>query len=161
MQTKINKIFKKTKSLPLDLFLEKVLYDNDFGYYQKKNPFGKNGDFITSPKISKLFSEIIAVWIVSTWEIFGKPKKFNIVELGPGDGSLIKEGLEVFKKFPKFKRLAKEPLGKYLFNNPLISKKETYVAKYSLGNNKYLGRKCIYDLDGERFFVVEVFLFHE
>ncbi len=68
---------------------------------------------------------------------------------------------KVYKKFPKFKRLAKEPLGKYLFNNPLISKKETYVAKYSLGNNKYLGRKCIYDLDGERFFVVEVFLFHE
>ena len=44
---------------------------------------------------------------------------------------------------------------------PMISKKETYVAKYSLGNNKYLGRKCIYDLDGESFFVVEVFLFHE
>ena len=68
---------------------------------------------------------------------------------------------KVYKKFPKFKRLANEPLGKYLFNNPLISKKETYVAKYSLGNNKYLGRKCIYDLDGESFFVVEVFLFHE
>ena len=41
MQTKINKFFKKTKSLPLDLFLEKVLYDKNFGYYQKKNPFGK------------------------------------------------------------------------------------------------------------------------
>tara|TARA_B100000989_G_C19401364_1_gene410125 strand:- start:343 stop:819 length:477 start_codon:yes stop_codon:yes gene_type:complete len=67
----------------------------------------------------------------------------------------------VFKKFPKFKRLGREPLGKYLFDNPLISKKETYVAKYSLENKSYLGRKCIYDLDGEKFFVIEVFLFHE
>ena len=47
MQIKINKIFGKAKSLPLDLFLEKVLYDKNFGYYQKKNPFGKKGDFIT------------------------------------------------------------------------------------------------------------------
>ena len=51
MQIKINKIFGKAKSLPLDLFLEKVLYDKNFGYYQKKNPFGKKGDFVTAPNI--------------------------------------------------------------------------------------------------------------
>ena len=50
----------------------------------------KKGDFTTSPKISSLFSEMIAIWIISTWEKFGKPKNFNIVELGPGDGSLGK-----------------------------------------------------------------------
>ena len=33
---------------------------------------------------------MIAIWIISTWEKFGKPKNFNIVELGPGDGSLTK-----------------------------------------------------------------------
>ena len=60
------------------------------GYYSTKQPFGKSGDFITSPKISNLFSEMIALWIISTWQIFGKPKNFNIIELGPGDGSLIK-----------------------------------------------------------------------
>ena len=47
------------------------------GYYSRY--FGK-GDFITAPTISNLFSEIIAIWIVSTWEIFGKPKKLNLVE---------------------------------------------------------------------------------
>ena len=93
------KFLKNSKILSGERFFQKRLYDKKFGYYTSKNPFGKNGDFITSPKISKLFSEIIAVWIVSTWEIFGKPKKFNIVELGPGDGSLIKRGLEVLKNF--------------------------------------------------------------
>jgi Uncharacterized conserved protein len=70
MKKKINKIFKKSKSLPLDLFLEKVLYDKSFGYYQKKNPFGKKGDFITSPNISNIFSEINKVWFVSFWQKF-------------------------------------------------------------------------------------------
>ena len=41
------------------------------GYYNTKNPFGKDGDYITAPKISNLFSEMIAIWIISTWENFG------------------------------------------------------------------------------------------
>ncbi len=98
-----SKFFKKSKILPVDVFFQNVLYDNKIGYYNTKQPFGEKGDFITSPKISNLFSEIIGIWIISTWEIFGKPKNFNIVELGPGDGSLTKVLLKVFEKFPEFK----------------------------------------------------------
>ena len=96
------KFLKKKKSLPVDKFFQNVLYDKNNGYYTTKQPFGEKGDFITAPKISNLFSEIIAIWIISSWECFGKPKKFNIVELGPGDGSLTKILLEVFKRFPDF-----------------------------------------------------------
>ena len=94
--------FKKSKILPTDKFFRNVLYDKKFGYYASRIPFGKRGDFITSPKISNIFSEIIAIWIVSSWEKFGKPKNFNIVELGPGDGSLANILLKSFKKFPEF-----------------------------------------------------------
>ena len=94
--------FKKTKTLPTDKFFRNVLYDKKFGYYTSQMPFGKNGDFITSPKISSIFSEIIAIWIVSSWKTFGKPKNFNIIELGPGDGSLTNVLLKSFKKFPEF-----------------------------------------------------------
>ena len=94
--------FKKSKTLPADKFFKNVLYDKKFGYYTTQMPFGKNGDFITAPKILNIFSEIIAIWIVSSWETFGKPKNFNIVELGPGDGSLANILLKSFKKFPKF-----------------------------------------------------------
>ena len=45
---------------------------------------------------------MIAIWLINTWENFGRPKKFNFVELGPGDGSLTKTLLETFKKFPEF-----------------------------------------------------------
>ena len=60
---KIDKIFSKKKSIPLDLYLEKVLYDKNTGYYQKKNPFGTKGDYVTAPNISNLFPEMITIWL--------------------------------------------------------------------------------------------------
>jgi len=100
---KTNKIFfKKSNILPVDQFFSNVLYDKKLGYYNSRIPFGKKGDFITSPSVSNLFSEIIAIWIIACWESFGKPKSFNIVELGPGDGTLSKTLLKSFERFPEF-----------------------------------------------------------
>ena len=100
---KTNKIFfKKSKILPIDQFFSNVLYDKKLGYYNSRIPFGKKGDFITSPSVTNLFSEIIAIWIIACWESFGKPKSFNIVELGPGDGTLSRTLLKSFERFPEF-----------------------------------------------------------
>ena len=51
----------KNKLVPLDMFFESILYHKKKGYYNKLNPFGLGGDFITSPGISNIFSEIIAI----------------------------------------------------------------------------------------------------
>ena len=105
---KTNKIFfKNSKFIPVDRFFKKVLYDKKIGYYNTQIPFGEKGDFVTAPKISNIFSEIIAIWIITCWETFGKPKNFNIVELGPGDGSLTSILLRSFKKFPEFNSIKK------------------------------------------------------
>ena len=98
----LNKYFPISKKIPIDKFISNALYDKDYGYYSKKIPFGKNGDFITSPGISSLFSEMLALWIVGFWEHLDKPKKFNVVELGPGDGQMCTTLIRVFKKFPSF-----------------------------------------------------------
>ena len=45
---------------------------------------------------------MIAVWVISLWEHLGKPKDFNIVELGPGTGKMCFNMIRVFKKFPSF-----------------------------------------------------------
>ena len=113
------KFFLKSKSLPVDKFFSNVLYNFKFGYYSNVYPFGKKGDFVTAPTLSKLYSEMISIWIISTWEIFGKPKNINIVELGPGDGSLIKILLNISKKFPKFNSAKKI----YLFEKNNFLKK--------------------------------------
>jgi len=99
---KIINLLKEKKSIPLDQFINISLYDKKFGYYMKKNPFGKNGDFITSPLISNLFGEMFAIWCVAFWEYIGKPRKILLVELGPGDGSLCKDLLRTFRQFKNF-----------------------------------------------------------
>jgi len=99
---KIVSIVKQKKSLPLDEFINLALYNKKFGYYMKKNPFGESGDFITSPLVSNLFTEMITIWCVSFWEKLGKPNKIVIVELGPGEGSMSKNFLNVAKNFKGF-----------------------------------------------------------
>ena len=88
-------------SLPLDKFIEFALYDKDSGYYMKKNPFGKDGDFITAPNITRLFSEIIAIWVITFWKSIGSPKKFNLLELGAGNGEMMKVIIATLKNFPE------------------------------------------------------------
>tara|TARA_B100001093_G_scaffold507729_1_gene568724 strand:- start:834 stop:1898 length:1065 start_codon:yes stop_codon:yes gene_type:complete len=97
--------FSNNKNLSVDKFFNRVLFDKKIGYYSSNHPFGKKGDFITSPGISNLFSEIIGIWIITVWHSFNKPKIFNIVELGPGDGSLMNILLETFKRFPEFNQI--------------------------------------------------------
>ena len=92
----------KKHNLTLDKFINHSLYNKKFGYYMKNNPFGKSGDFITAPNISRLFSEMIAIWVLSFWKSLGSPKKFNLIELGAGNGEMMKVIVESFQNFPKF-----------------------------------------------------------
>jgi len=98
---------KKNVLFTLDKFIEESLYNKKHGYYMKKNPFGANGDFITAPNISMLFSEMIAVWVISFWEKLDCPKQFNLVELGAGNGEMMRVLVRTFNKFPKFKNSCK------------------------------------------------------
>ena len=95
---------KRKLNLSLDKFINLSLYSKKFGYYMKKNPFGEKGDFITSPNISRLFSEMIAIWVISFWQSIGFPKKFNLIELGGGNGEMMKIIIESLKNFPNFSK---------------------------------------------------------
>ncbi len=122
-----SKFFNNHKSLPVDKFFHNVLYDKKIGYYNSRLPFGRKGDFITAPGVSSLFSEMIAIWFISTWEVYGKPENFSIVELGPGDGSLMRTLIQVFKKFPEFNKKKKI----YLFEISNFMKK---LQKKNIGD---------------------------
>ena len=65
-------------TLSIDTFIEKVLYDKKKGYYSRKS-LGIKGDFITAPLVSPLFSEMIAVWVISFWMKLKKLKKFSLL----------------------------------------------------------------------------------
>ena len=120
---------KKEKILSMDKFIHQALYDKKFGYYMKKNPFGQNGDYITSPNISVLFSEMISIWIILFWENLKCPKRINLIELGSGNGEMIKQIIKTFKKFPIFKKCCKINI---LEKSPYLKK----IQKKKLKNNK-------------------------
>jgi hypothetical protein len=85
-------------------YVSLALNHSTHGYYQHKhNKIGLEGDFITSPEVSQLFGEMIALWCLDMWHSMGCPPQFILSELGPGNGTLMKDILRISEKFPKFK----------------------------------------------------------
>ncbi|KAJ2741563.1 hypothetical protein GGI20_005099 [Coemansia sp. BCRC 34301] len=72
------------------------------GYYTRGQVFGREGDFVTSPEISQMFGEVIAIWYVMQWETMGRPPKTAFVELGPGRGTLMGDIMRAAKRFKPF-----------------------------------------------------------
>ncbi|KAF3792299.1 NADH dehydrogenase ubiquinone complex I assembly factor 7 [Nymphaea thermarum] len=85
-------------------YMEEVLTNPTAGFYINRDVFGAAGDFITSPEVSQMFGEMIGVWSVCLWEQMGQPEKVNLIELGPGRGTLMADLLRGTSKFDKFKQ---------------------------------------------------------
>ena len=92
---------KKKKILPLDQYIDFCLYKFKEAIIKKNS--NSNLDFVTSPHVSSIFSEMIAIWIVLFWNKIKKPKTLNILELGPGDGTMGKDIISSLGKINFFK----------------------------------------------------------
>ena len=91
-------------------FMEAALLDDEFGYYRTADPLGAGGDFITAPEVSQVFGELIGLWCVEVWSAMGAPNPFNLVELGPGRGTLMADALRAARLVPNFIEAAKVQL---------------------------------------------------
>ncbi|KQK08487.1 protein arginine methyltransferase NDUFAF7, mitochondrial [Brachypodium distachyon] len=94
----------KFRSGPISVaeYMEEVLTNPQSGYYMNRDVFGESGDFITSPEVSQMFGELIGVWAMCLWEQMGQPEKVNLIELGPGRGTLLADLLRGSAKFVNF-----------------------------------------------------------
>ncbi|GGB52634.1 class I SAM-dependent methyltransferase [Blastomonas aquatica] len=68
-------------------------------YYNRADPFGATGDFITAPEISQMFGEMIGLWLADQWQRAGKPALCHYVEFGPGRGTLVSDALRAAEQF--------------------------------------------------------------
>lgn len=90
---------KSTGPITVADYMKEALTHPVLGYYMQKDVFGSAGDFTTSPEISQMFGEIVAVWCLHEWQKVGAPKPLQLVELGPGRGTLMRDVLRVFSHF--------------------------------------------------------------
>ncbi|MDX2112466.1 MAG: SAM-dependent methyltransferase [Alphaproteobacteria bacterium] len=87
--------------IPVSEYMSLCLAHPEHGYYMKRDPLGKDGDFITSPEISQIFGELLGLWLASQWEKQGKPNA-TLLEMGPGRGTLMNDALRATKKIKGF-----------------------------------------------------------
>ena len=153
----------KKNFFALDEFINQALYNPKNGFYMKNNPFGGKGDFITSPNISILFSEMLSVWTVSFWQNLKCPKKINLIELGSGNGQMIYDMINSFKNFPKFYKsckfiiLEKSPYLKKIQKKKLKKFKVKWIKNLNQiqkGNNIFIANEFFDALPIKQFFKI-------
>jgi NADH dehydrogenase [ubiquinone] 1 alpha subcomplex assembly factor 7 len=128
-------------------YMREVLTNPTSGYYMFKDVFGQQGDFITSPEINQIFGEVriftitfqsslnlvlfqlIAIWCLTEWQKIGSPSPLQIVELGPGRGTLIQDMLRVFNQFKQEKQVTFHLVEISPYLSKLQSQKLCYNSK--------------------------------
>ncbi len=126
LQNRLKTKLQKTP-MPLSDYMAMCLYDPKAGYYTTKIPIGTAGDFTTAPEISQLFGEMMAVWALDQTQ--GKPH--NLIEFGPGKGTLLSDISRISEKYD-------------LFNYFCI---ETSPKLTTLQKDKLKGLNCIWGHD--------------
>ena len=83
-------------------YVTRCLHDPRGGYYATRPALGATGDFITAPMISQMFGELIGLWAAEVWNRLGAPERVRLVEVGPGDGTLMADALRAARVAPGF-----------------------------------------------------------
>lgn len=80
----------RDSDLPFRDFVELVLYHPEFGYYARaESPIGRDGDYVTSPVLSPVFSYSLGKLCREFMSRAGDGV-WQVVDIGCGDGALIR-----------------------------------------------------------------------
>ena len=102
LKSRITDLIEAQGPMSVAQFMTIALLDPSDGYYATRDPFGAKGDFITAPEISQIFGELVGLWCVQAWMDQDEPKRAQLVELGPGRGTLMADALRAAKLAPEF-----------------------------------------------------------
>ena len=93
LEVEIRRRIEAAGPMPVDEYMGLCLADAEHGYYMTRDPLGRRGDFITAPEVSQMFGELIGLWMTTVWKQMGSPSQVNVIELGPGRGTLMKDAM--------------------------------------------------------------------
>jgi SAM-dependent MidA family methyltransferase len=79
----VSKVYVKVSD-----FMSTAMNNSPESYYLSQVAIGRDEDFITSPEVSQMFGEMVGVWSYQQWN---QIDEINIVELGPGKGTLMRD----------------------------------------------------------------------
>jgi len=99
LRQRIAEIISRDGPMPVSLYMLMCLHDPKDGYYATRAGF--NRDFTTAPETSQVFGELMGVWTGIQWTHMGLPKKLNLIEMGPGRGTMMKDMLRMIRIFPR------------------------------------------------------------
>ena len=147
-------------AMRIDAFHHKSLYHPTEGYYKHAAVLGSRGDFLTAPELSPLFGEVVGAWLLHQWIQLGCPQPIQLLELGPGRGTLMGDVLRTVQKLrPAFF----ENLSIYLVEVsdvlaisqdtallPFLDKTSSYTRYHSL-DTFTPGEGCLFVLANEFF----------
>ena len=91
-----------TGPLTIADYVTRCLHDPRGGYYATRPAIGATGDFVTAPMISQMFGELLGLWAIELWRRLGAPERVRLVEVGPGDGTLMADALRAARLAPDF-----------------------------------------------------------
>jgi SAM-dependent MidA family methyltransferase len=103
LETEIRRRIAAGGPMGVAKYMELCLTDPERGYYTTRDPLGAAGDFITAPEISQMFGELLGLWAAAVWRAMGSPASINLVELGPGRGTMMVDALRAAKVVPEFR----------------------------------------------------------
>lgn len=99
---KLKERIRREGPITVTEYMRVCLQDPEHGYYRTRAAIGRGGDFVTAPEISQTFGELIGLWCVVVWQQMGAPTRFNLIELGPGRGTLMRDALRAARIAPGF-----------------------------------------------------------
>lgn len=98
LKGRIVRLIEAAGPISVSDYMALCLADPQDGYYMTRDPFGRDGDFVTAPEVSQMFGELVGAWITATWHAAGAPQPVTLAEIGPGRGTLMQDLLRTLVK---------------------------------------------------------------
>jgi SAM-dependent MidA family methyltransferase len=104
LENEIRRLIAVAGPMPVARYMSLCLSHPTYGYYITRDPFGAQGDFTTAPEVSQIFGELLGLWALSVWRMMDQPENVQLVELGPGRGTMMRDALRAAKVLPAFRQ---------------------------------------------------------